>query len=113
METGERHWALRWVVVHRDRIPEFDDGSGRRRSGLAVCAGRGLPASAAGLGLPGLRGAPRGPVAARPGPGGGAGAGGLGGLAGRAVRGAAEPSGGAGTAGTGSCRAGVLGRGRR
>lgn len=109
METGERHWALRWVVVHRDRIPEFDDGSGRRRSGLAVCAGRGLPASAAGLGLPGLRGAPRGPAAA---PAGAAalvlGAVGVWLGARCGVRPSPAPA-----AGTRSRRAGVSGRGRR
>lgn len=54
METGERRWGLRWVVLHRDRIQEFHDKSGLKRSGLAVYLGRGLSPSAKGLELPGL-----------------------------------------------------------
>lgn len=54
METGERWWGLRWVVFLRDRIQEFHDSSSLRRSGLAVCFGRGLSPSAKGLELPGL-----------------------------------------------------------
>lgn len=39
METGERRWALLWVVVHRDRIQKFHYKSSFRRSGLTVYLG--------------------------------------------------------------------------